>query len=136
MKNAFISGLVIGIATIIWVFSAQKIGFYPESILQNSEEWIIYTSLLIPFLGLYFGIKNYKTKRKNKISFTEAVFEGFKILAIGSLLSAIFSFLYLSTAAYIHPIDYMEIAVIALGVGLIFIFLNALLLMNPQKKLG
>ena len=136
MKNALISGLIIGLATILWVFSAQKIGFYPESLIQSSEEWIIYTSLLIPFLGLYFGIKNFKTKRKNKICFTEAVFEGFKILAIGSLLSAIFSFIYLSLTVYLNPIDYMEIAVIALGIGLLFTFLNALLLMEPQKKLG
>ncbi len=136
MKNALISGLIIGLTTILWVFYAQKIGFYPESLLQNSEEWIIYTSLLIPFLGLHFGIKNYKTKRKNKICFTEAVFEGFKILAIGSLLSAIFSFMYLSINVYSHPIDYMEIAVIALGIGLLFTFLNALILMDPQKKLS
>ncbi|OAQ38466.1 hypothetical protein A5893_13655 [Pedobacter psychrophilus] len=136
MRNALISGLIIGLTTILWVFSAQKIGFYPESLLQNSEEWIIYTSLLIPFLGLHFGIKNYKTKRKNKICFTEAIFEGFKILAIGSLLSAIFSFMYLSISIYNHPIDYMEVAVIALGIGLLFTFLNALILMDPQKKLS
>lgn len=136
MKNAFISGSIIGITTIIWIISAQKIGFYPESILLDSKEWIIYSSLLIPFLGLYFGIKNFKNTSRNRFCFTEAVFQGFKILAVGGLLAALFSFFYIPTQVYLHTVDYMEIAFVAIIAGLLFTFINALLLMDPQKKLG
>ncbi|MBK0382218.1 DUF4199 family protein [Pedobacter sp. SD-b] len=134
MKNALVSGSIIGLFSFIWIFAAQKMGFYPSAIIQNGKEWINYTALIIPFLGLYFGLKSFKSKSKNRFCFATAVFQGFKILAVGGLLAAIFSIIYLQSQDHPNTIDYMEFMLLAIGIGLLFTLINAFLLMDIKKK--
>lgn len=135
MKNAVISGVIIGLVSALWIILMQSVGYNPQNVEYSSNSWIEYTSILIPFIGLYFGIKGYKEKLGGKLSFFEGIFEGFKILAIGGLLAAAASFIYISVFAKDLTVDYMERIFGAMVLGLLFTLVNALLLMNTPKRL-
>ena len=135
MKNAVISGIIIGIISALWIIIMQTAGYNPQNLEDSKNSWLEYTSILIPFLGLYFGIRGFKKQQGNKLTFFEGLFEGFKILAIGGLLAAAFSFIYVSIYAQDLTVDYMERIFGALIIGLLFTLANSLLLMNSPKNL-
>ena len=135
MKNAVISGIIIGIVSALWIIIMQTAGYNPQNLEESKNSWLEYTSVLIPFLGLYFGIRGFKKQQGNQLTFFEGLFEGFKILAIGGLLAAAFSFIYVSLYAQDLTGDYMERIFGALIIGLLFTLANSLLLMNSPKDL-
>lgn len=135
MRNAVISGIIIGVVSALWIVLMQASGYNPQNVEESSNSWLEYTSILIPFLGLYFGIRGYKKELGGKLSFFEGIFEGFKILAIGGLLAAATSFLYISIFAKDLTVDYMERIFGAIVIGLLFTLANSLLLMNTPKQL-
>ncbi len=135
MRNALISGLIIGTMSAIWIMIMHLSGFNPENIDHGNQGWIEYTSILIPFLGLYFGIKGFRKENGGKLNFFEGVFEGFKIMLIGGFLAAIFSFAYINIFAKELTINYMERIFGAIIIGLLFTLVNALLLMTTPKQL-
>ena len=134
MKNAILSGIIIGLVSALWIVMMQTFGYNPQNLVDSKNSWIEYTSILIPFLGLYFGIKGYKNQQSGKLTFFEGIFEGFKILAVGGLLAAASSFLYVSIFAKDLTVDYMERIFGAVVIGLLFTLVNSLVLMTPPRN--
>lgn len=134
MKNALITGVFIGILSALWIAAMQFFGFNPQNVEESNNNWLEYTSILIPFFGLYFGIKRFKKSKNRRLSFIEAIFEGFKIIAIGGLIAAVFSFIYIQVFAKDLTVDYMERVFAAVVIGLLFTLVNALLLMDTAKR--
>ncbi len=135
MKNAILSGLIIGVVSVLWIFVMHLNGYTPETIGQEKNGWLEYTSILVPFIGLYFGIKGYRTLNGGSLTFFEGVFEGFKIMAIGGLIAGAFSCLYFAFIDQGFNYDYMERVFGAIILGLLFTLGHSLLLMTTPKEL-
>jgi len=139
MKNAIKYGLLIGVLSAIWIFVMHSSGVFNQD--DNGGQgisWAEYLSVIIPFLGLYFGVKNYRDHLNNgRIEFFEAILEGFKILIVGGVLTAAFMSIYINYIAGSASLklDYMQRI---FGAGVVGILLNlvvCLMLMNKQKNL-
>ncbi|MBD1385295.1 DUF4199 domain-containing protein [Mucilaginibacter rigui] len=85
MKNSVIFGLVIGVLSLIWLFIMRQTGYH----LTDSEvNPIEYVSILIPLIGLFFGVKNFRDgELKGNMGFLEALIQSFKILLVGGVLA-------------------------------------------------
>jgi hypothetical protein len=93
MKNATISGLVIGVLSGIWMFIMHWLGFSPQSSKLAPTE---YVSVVIPLIVLYFGIKSYRNKEcGGHMGFLEALMQSFKILIIGGIITVSASIIYI-----------------------------------------
>ena len=134
MKNALISGVIIGLVSVLWIIGMQSFGYNLQNVEDSQNKWIEYTSVLIPFFGLYFGIRGLKKAQNGKLTFFEGLFEGFKIIAIGGALAAAASFIYIYLFAKNLTVDYMERIFGAMVIGLLFTLANSLLLMNGEKE--
>ena len=135
MKNAILSGLIIGVVSALWIMVMQLSGYNPQNLENSDKSWLEYTSILIPFFGLYFGIRSLKKQQGGKLTFFDGIFEGFKIIAVGGLLAAASSFIYITFFAENLAVDYMERSFGAVVIGLLFTLTNSLLLMNSPKDL-
>lgn len=94
MKNAFVTGLILGIMSGTWLFIMRSFGYTSTG---NHVTPIEYLSLLIPLFGVYFGVKTYKDDDKEgEISFFEALFQSFKILLIGGLFACLAGIVYIN----------------------------------------
>jgi hypothetical protein len=93
MKNAIITGLCIGVFSLIWMFVMHYLGYSPQKDQVSSIE---YLSSLIPAAGLFFGIKNYRDHEcRGKMGFLEALIQCFKILIAGGIFTVFVSILYI-----------------------------------------
>ncbi|WP_183558823.1 DUF4199 domain-containing protein [Mucilaginibacter sp. SP1R1] len=94
MKNAFVTGLVIGIFSGTWLFVMHTFGYSNSG---NHVAPVEYLSVLIPLVGVYLGVKSYKEDEKeNSLSFFEALFQSFKILLIGGFFACLAGLVYLN----------------------------------------
>ncbi|MDN3546768.1 DUF4199 domain-containing protein [Mucilaginibacter aquaedulcis] len=94
MKNAFVTGLVIGIFSGTWLFVMHNFGYSNSG---NHVAPVEYLSVLIPLTGVYLGVKSYKENEKdNNLSFFEALFQSFKILVLGGLFACLAGLVYLN----------------------------------------
>ncbi|WP_121245403.1 DUF4199 domain-containing protein [Mucilaginibacter phyllosphaerae] len=85
MKNSVIFGLIIGILSLIWLFVMHATGYNLSDSKTNPIE---YVSALIPLIGLYFGVRNFRDgELKGKMGFLEALIQSFKILIVGGALA-------------------------------------------------
>lgn len=134
MKNAIKYGLTIGVLSGIWILIFHVAGIY-----ENPDEnfsWIEYTSVLIPFIGLYFGIKNFRDYiNGGKMEFFEGLFEGFKIMIVGGIIAAFCAVVYVQYAPSVLNTDYMGRIGGAGIVGILFNLIISITLMNKQKHL-
>ncbi len=135
MKNAIISGIIIGVASGLWIAVMHFAGLNPQNIEGSDLRWMEYTSVLIPFIGLYFGIKGFRRDNNGNLSFFQGVAEGFKIIIVGGLISAAFTAVYMSYFVKELEADYMNRVAGAVLVGILFTLVNSLLLMNNPKML-
>ena len=135
MKNAIKYGFIIGILSGIWMLIMHFAG-----VLENTEEgkisWMEYASVIIPFSGLYLGVKNFRDNiNGGKMEFFEGLFEGFVILIVGGIITSFFAVIYIQNVPSLIQSDYMgRIG----GAGLVGILLDiavSLSLMNKQKHL-
>jgi len=134
MKNAIISGVIIGLVSVLWIIGMQSFGYNLQNVEDSQNKWIEYTSVLIPLFGLYFGIRGLKKAQNGKLTFFEGLFEGFKIIAIGGALAAVASFIYIYLFAKNLTVDYMERIFGAMVISLLFTLAISLLLMNGEKE--
>ena len=134
MKNAIISGVIIGLVSALWIIGMQSFGYNLQNVEDSKNKWIEYTSVLIPLFGLYFGIRGLKKAQNGKLTFFEGLFEGFKIIAIGGALAAAASFIYIYLFAKNLTVDYMERIFGAMVISLLFTLAISLLLMNGEKE--
>jgi hypothetical protein len=135
MKNAILSGLIIGVVSALWIIVMHLNGYTPETVAEVKNGWLEYTSILVPFIGLYFGIKGYRDKNGGSLTFFEGIFEGFKIMAVGGIIAGAFSSLYFAFINQELTSDYMERVFGAVILGLLFTLVHSLLLMTTPKAL-
>lgn len=138
MKNALKYGLLIGALSAAWILLMHFVGAYH----QTKEgplniHWMEYLSVIIPFTGLYLGIKNYRNNiNGGRLEFFEGLIEGFKILLVGFVLYAAASTLYVQYAdSQLLTMDYYQRIGGAGLVGILFNIVISLLLMNRQHNL-
>jgi len=136
MKNAIKYGFIIGILSGIWLLVMHFFGVYEQSPASQKYFWMEDASVIIPFLGLYLGIKNFRDNiNGGKMEFFEGLFEGFIILVIGGLITGFFAVIYIQYVPSILETDYMGRIAGAAAVGILFNLVISLLLMNKQKDL-
>jgi len=136
MKNAFLSGLIIGILSGAWLFIMHAAGY--NSIKDNNLAPVEYLSVLIPLFGLYFGVKSYRDHEEGgTIGFLEALIQGFKILVVGGAIAVFFCILYVNyiQMSMTNISDFSGRIFGALLVGILIDFAVALVLMNKSKAI-
>jgi hypothetical protein len=138
MKNALKYGLLIGIVSGLWILSMHFLGvFHQAKSGPFNIHWMEYFSVIIPFMGLYLGIKNYRNNiNGGKLEFFEGLMEGFKILLVGFILYMAISALYKQySGSTLLTMDYYQRIGGAGLVGILFNVVVSLLLMNKQHNL-
>ncbi len=133
MKNAVIFGVVIGVLSGIWIWVMYLMG----NTTLNATSPIEFTSVLIPVIGLYFGVKRYRDKEKDgNINFFEGLQEGFKILIAGGVVAIAFAILFITYISKSSISDFSGKIFGALLVGIISALAVSLLLMKGPKGSG
>jgi hypothetical protein len=136
MRNAIKYGLLIGIASGIWILVLHFAGVYSDSPEPGSFSWLEYASGLIPLIGLYLGIKNFRDHvNGGRMEFFEGLFEGFKIMIVGGIIAAFFAVVYVQYAPSVMNTDYMGRIGGAGILGILFNLMVSITLMNKQKHL-
>lgn len=137
MKNAAKYGLLIGIISGIWIFIMHLSGVYERPYpLADKISWMEFAAVLIPLTGLYLGIKSFRDNYNGgKMEFFEGLFEGFKILLVGGVITAFFGVLYVQYMSSALQADFMGRIAGAGLVGILFNIVMALILMNKQRNL-
>ena len=131
MKNAIIFGVIIGVLSGAWILMMHLLGYTT----LTSTSPVEYTSVLIPIIGLYFGVKRYRDVEKNgNITFFEGLQEGFKILFAGGVVAVAFAILYISYVSKGSISDFSGKIFAALLVGVISALAVSLLLMTDSKR--
>lgn len=134
MKNAIITGAVIGVLSGLWIFIMHWTGVTtsPHTDLKPIE----YTSVLIPLIGLYFGARNYRDNYLGgRITFIESLIECFKILLVGGVIAVAAAILYINYVNAGTIADFSGQIFGALLVGLLFSLGVSLLVMSKSKNL-
>ena len=132
MKNAIIFGLVIGVLSGLWMFILPVMGFSP----QNSNlAPIEYCAVLIPLIGLYFGLRSFRVNDCNgQMGFLEALMQCFKILLIGGAVAVAAAIVYVDEINGKDIMDFSGRMFGALLVGLLLALgVSALLTSKPNK---
>jgi hypothetical protein len=133
MKNAIISGAIIGLLSGLWIFVMHWTGVTTGP--QHDLKPIEYTSGLIPLLGLYFGVRGYRENYlSGKMNFFEGLIESFKILIAGGLIAVFCAILYINYVNAGTIADFSGQIFGALLLGLLFSLVVSLLLMNSNKN--
>jgi len=119
MKNAIISGVLIGVLSGLWMFIMHWLGYSPN---KGEMAPIEYFSVLIPIIVLYFGLKNYRdVYSKGHLGFLPALMQSFKILLIGGIIAVFGAIVYMEEFSKGASIgDFSGRVFGALLVGLLF----------------
>jgi len=133
MKNAIVTGAVIGILSGLWMFIMHWLGFSPQA---SSMANIEYVSVLIPLVGLYFGMRNYRdTDCGGRMGFLEALIQSFKILLVGGVITTGAAILYISEIETGNNLqDFSGRIFGALLVGILFAIGVSVLLTTKANK--
>lgn len=133
MKNALISGLIIGVLSGVWMFIMKSLGYSPQA---DTLAPIEYVSVLIPLVVLFFAIKSYRDNDcKGHMGFLEALMQCFKILIIGGIVATVAAIIYIDEFAKGANIrDFSGRIFGALLVGVLFsLGVSVLLTTKPNK---
>ena len=133
MKNAIISGLVIGVLSGIWMFVMHGMGIRPQS---GHVQPIEYVSVIIPLIVLFFAVRSYRDNDcKGQMGFLEALLQSFKILLIGGVVAVAASIIYIDEFAKENNLqDFSGRIFGALLVGILFALgVSVLLTTKPNK---
>jgi len=94
MKNAFITGLVIGVLSGLWLFAMHLLGY---DLTKDQVSPFEYVSIIIPIAGLYFGLRSYRNNELGgNMGFLEALIQCFKILVLAGIIAIFSGILYIS----------------------------------------
>lgn len=136
MRNAIKYGLLIGIASGIWILVLHFAGVYNDAPSPGSFSALEYASGLIPLTGLFLGIKNFRDHiNGGRMEFFEGLFEGFKIMIVGGIIAAFFAVVYVQYAPSAMNTDYMGRIAGAGILGILFNLIVSISLMNKQRHL-
>lgn len=137
MGHAARYGIMIGVVSGIWIAIMHIAGVYSqEGVAAGKYAWFEYLSLLIPFTGLFLGIKDFRDHvNGGKMEFFEGLFEGFKIIVFGAVIAAFFAAVYVQYSPAVLNTDYMGRIGVAGLMGILFNLAISLSLMNKHKHL-
>lgn len=137
MRNSLKHGIIIGLLSGFWILLMHFAGVFVEKpVAGNNLSWLEYASVLIPAIGLYLGIKNYRDNiLTGKMDFFEGLFEGFKILIFGGITAALFFAIYMQVSSNFKSADFLYRIAVAVLLGILFNLAISLMLMNKQKHL-
>lgn len=139
MKNAFITGLIIGIFSGIWLFVMRGLGFYTTNMATDSFTAIDLASVVIPFVGLYFGVRAYKyNEMRGTISFLEALVQCFKTLIVGGIVAVFAAIVYINYFSKTNGLNFSDFSARMFGaliVGMLSALAVALIHMNKSKAI-
>ncbi|GAA4341273.1 hypothetical protein GCM10023149_53410 [Mucilaginibacter gynuensis] len=97
MKNALLSGLIIGVFSGLWLFIMYKMGYNLTDSKVSPYEYI---SVLIPIIGLLIGVKDYRDNYLGgNMGFLEGLVQGFKILLFGGIVAIFAAIVYINYVA-------------------------------------
>jgi len=134
MKNAFITGIIIGVLSGLWLFVMHLWGYDLTSDVAPFE----YISIIIPIAGLFIALRIYRKQDcGGKMGFLEALIQCFKILVLGGIIAGFLGILYISyidTAANNNLSAFSGRLFAALLVGVISAFGVSLLLTTKSNK--
>ncbi|RYE25578.1 MAG: DUF4199 family protein [Sphingobacteriaceae bacterium] len=131
MKNAIIFGVVIGALSGLWILVMYLLGFTTFQAASPVE----YTSVLIPFIGLYFGVRRFRNvENAGNITFFEGLQESFKILIAGGIVAITIGIIYINYVAKGSINDFSGKIFAAFLVGIIAALAVSLLLMTDSKR--
>jgi hypothetical protein len=132
MKNAVISGIIIGVLSGLWLFIMRWSGY---TMFNDQVAPIEYISILIPVLGVFFGLKGYRDDQLNgKMSFLEGLVQSFKILLIGGVVAGFAGIIYINYVEAQHNFrDFSGRLFGALLIGVLSSLAATLLLMNKSN---
>ena len=133
MKNAIVSGLIIGILSGLWMFIMHATGHRPD---EGNLTPIEFASILIPLIVLYFGVKSYRDNEcAGHLGFLQALIQCFKILIVGGIITTAASIIYIDEFTAEHNLgDFSGRVFGALLVGLLFSLGVAVLLTTKPNK--
>ncbi|MBS1502679.1 MAG: DUF4199 domain-containing protein [Bacteroidetes bacterium] len=135
MKNALLPGLIIGILSGVWLFIMRKMGL---TFTNDTVHPVEFVSVLIPVIGLYYGVKYYRDKELNgDMNFLEALLQSFKILIVAGVLVVFLGIVYLNyiDTAGTNWSDFSGRIFAALLIGVLAALSSSLLLMTHGKKI-
>jgi hypothetical protein len=133
MKNAIVSGLIIGVLSGLWMFIMHWLGYSPQS---SHMQPIEYVSVFIPLIVLYFGVKSYRNSDcGGKMGFLQALIQSFKILLTGGVITVSASIIYIDEfTKESNLMDFSGRIFGALLVGILFALgVSVLLTTKPNK---
>ncbi|TSD64712.1 DUF4199 domain-containing protein [Inquilinus sp. KBS0705] len=135
MKNSVIFGLLIGVLSIIWIFVMRTTGY---NLADSKTSPIEYISVLIPLIGLYFGVKNFRDgELKGQMGFLEALIQSFKILLVGGAITVFAGIVYINYTLSGNDTSFQSFSGRIFGallVGVIIAFGVSLLLTTKSNK--
>ncbi|UEG53024.1 DUF4199 domain-containing protein [Mucilaginibacter daejeonensis] len=132
MKNAFLSGLIIGVLSGLWLFIMRWAGY---TTFNDQVAPIEYVSILIPVIGVFWGLWSYREQDLGgRMGFLEGLIQSFKILIIGGLLAGFFGVVYINyVEAGSNFRDFSGRLFGALLIGVLSSLAATLLLMNKSN---
>ncbi|MDF2430972.1 MAG: hypothetical protein JWP44_603 [Mucilaginibacter sp.] len=93
MKNAIVSGALIGVLSGLWMFVMKALGYSPQT---SAMAPIEYAAVLIPLVVLFFAINSYRSSDCNgKMGYLEGLLQCFKILLIGGAIAIAAAIIYI-----------------------------------------
>jgi hypothetical protein len=135
MKNALITGVIIGLLSGLWLLITHWTGYSTSDPHQIAP--FEYVSILIPIVGLYFGVRAYRENEKDGvISFFDALIQSFKILVVGGVIAIFAAIVYIN---YVYAgnnlADFSARIFGAMLLGVLSALAVSLLLMNKSKAI-
>jgi len=132
MKNAFITGIIIGILSGFWLYIMHVSGY---DLTKDQVSPFEYVSIIIPVAGLYFGIRAYRNELGGNMGFLEAIVQCFKILILAGIIAVFAGILYISYVdAGNNARDFSGRMFGALLIGVISSFAVSLILTTKANK--
>jgi hypothetical protein len=134
MKNAIVPGLIIGLLSGVWLFimRAMHIPFGSDTISP-----VEFVSVLIPIIGLYYGVKVYCYKELGgQMNFLEGLVHSFKILIVAGIFVVSIGIIYINYIDFgaVNWKDFSGRIFAALLIGVLSSLAVSLLVMTKSKK--
>ena len=133
MKNAFITGVIIGVLSGLWLFVMHIAGY---DLTKDQVSPFEYVSVIIPIAGLFFGLKSYRDNDcAGNMGFLEALIQCFKILILAGVIAIFAGILYISYVdAGNNARDFSGRMFAALLIGVLSALAMSLILTTKSNK--
>ena len=133
MKNAFITGVIIGVLSGLWLFIMHIAGY---DLTKDQVSPFEYVSIIIPVAGLFLGLKSYRDNDLGgNMGFLEALIQCFKILILAGVIAIFAGILYISYVSAGNNVrDFSGRMFAALLIGLLSSLAVSLILTTKSNK--